>query len=750
MFRAYQNAESEVAFFFSLPPIAENKKLEQGEPGFGNWILNAESLLSSCPRSHHGRPYLLLQLASAKVHLNNISCRLSYLDDIILHLTEALLFPFRVVDGVPFKVVDAFRLLATILVRRFESSRQPSDLESGIKYLRLLFYLPHNNTDTQLSRVSAELANALSFKTELDPNSEHDNIEEVLSLYLHCDPWDPSEQYTASVLSRLALAVTNRLSKTGRAEYFEQVVGYLREGLKLCRPKDRPELAVLLVLLLSQHSYRASTEDDYQEIMALYNEYLPLLPSGHYLQPLARMAITLVAAQATGSDESDSNEMMINSLRATLNCLPPGNQYRSMSLHTLAELLRARYERFGREECLREANLCAEQALALYNTESLQSLHSTDGGSISTILSLIHANGSAAALEEEIQRSHERVSRTWPGQTGHSQALLNSHLVYLMKYSHSNETADLEEAINYHQMLLSSTSNTFKDEVNMASNLQLAFMQNGREELLEKSIDICQGVLMTRPRQASHARLFRVLGISLSLRCILLGRLENVNESISMYKAAFETYTNTSDKFGIACFWAHFARHFKHPSTSLAYQNALSVMRDALTGPTVQTQHVVIRNLGTHMQIPLNYASFLIERGQLELAVEILEQGRAFLWSELRGLHSSADQLRKVDPALADKFRDVTKALEAVTTSLSPHEISESLPGTERGHEETDAFSHTLAEQRRILQDRQAIISQIRKLPGVRKFLDGCPIPHSPKCCLRWTNCRHQSLPLAL
>jgi hypothetical protein len=314
-------------------------------------------------------------LASAKTHLNNISGQLSYLDDIILHLTEAVLFPFRVVDGVPFQVVDAFRLLASTLVRRFECSRKPSDLESGIKYFRLLFYLPRRDTDTQISKVSAELANALSFKTELDPNSEHDNIEEVLLLYLHCESSDPSEQYTSGVLSRLALAVTNRLSRTGKAEYFEQVVGYLREGLKLCRPKDRPELAVLLVLSLSVHSYRASTENNYQEIMALYNEYLPLLPSGHYLQPLARMAIILVAiTEATGGAESDSDEVTINSLRATLNCLPPGSQYRSMVLHTLAGLLRARYERFGREECLKEANLCAEQALALYNTENLQSL----------------------------------------------------------------------------------------------------------------------------------------------------------------------------------------------------------------------------------------------------------------------------------------------------------------------------------------------------------------------------------------
>ncbi|KAH9006571.1 CHAT domain-containing protein [Lactarius hatsudake] len=681
LFRAYQSAE------------------EQGEPAFGNWIANAESFLPSCLRSHHGRPYLLTQLASAKTYRNILLRRSSDLDDIILYLTGALLFPFRVVDGTPFKVIDTFSLLACTLVRRFECSRQPSDLESGIKYFRFLIHLPLRDTDTQISKVSAELANALSFKTGLDPTSERDNIEEVLSLYLHFAPWDPSEEYTASVLSRLALAVANRLCRTGKPEYYERVVGYLREGRKLCRPKDHPELAVLLAILLTWHSSHTGTEDSYQEMMALYKEYLPLLPSGHYLQSSARLAMGLAATvHSKGGDESDGHDEAINCCRATLNCFPPGSQYRTMCLHVLAGLLRGRYERFGREECLREADLCTEEALTLYESENLRSLRDSDGGLTSTMLSLIHANASTAALEEEIQYSHERLSGTQPGQIGHRHALRNN----------------LEEVINYHRMLISSTPNTYKDEVDVARNLQLAFLRGGRGELLEKSINICRDVLKTH-RQASHARLFEILGDSLTLRCLLLGPLESVNEPVSMHKAAFEAYTNASDKFRIACFWARFSRVFKHSSTSLAYQNALSVMQNTLTGPTVQTQYAIIRNLGNHMQIPLDYASFLIERG------------RALLWSEMRGLRTSVDQLRNVDPALADKFQDVSQALEAVTTSVSLHEKSETPPGTERGHEETDTFSHTLKEQRRILQDRQEIISQIRKLSGFESFLKAVP-----------------------
>ena len=83
---------------------------------------------------------------------------------------------------VAFKVVGAFHLLACTLVRRFGCSRQPSDLKTGIEYFHLRIHLPLRDTGTPISEVSAELTNALSFKTKLDPNSEHDNTKEVISI----------------------------------------------------------------------------------------------------------------------------------------------------------------------------------------------------------------------------------------------------------------------------------------------------------------------------------------------------------------------------------------------------------------------------------------------------------------------------------------------------------------------------------------------------------------------------------------
>ena len=70
-----------------------------------------------------------------------------------------------------------------------------------------------------------------------------------------------------------------------------------------------------------------------------------------------------------------------------------------------------------------------------------------------------------------------------------------------------------------------------------------------------------------------------------------------------------------------------------------------------------------------------DYASFQIETGQLKQTLETLERGGAILWSEMRGLRTSTDQLRTVDPALAEKFVDIIRRLESVTMSVAHGDV---------------------------------------------------------------------------
>jgi hypothetical protein len=68
------------------------------------------------------------------------------------------------------------------------------------------------------------------------------------------------------------------------------------------------------------------------------------------------------------------------------------------------------------------------------------------------------------------------------------------------------------------------------------------------------------------------------------------------------------------------------------------------------------------------MRVPLEYASYQIERGRLGQAIETLEQGR--LCFGLRGVRTPVDHLRRVDPGIADKFLAVIRDLEAIAVSI--------------------------------------------------------------------------------
>ena len=73
--------------------------------------------------------------------------------------------------------------------------------------------------------------------------------------------------------------------------------------------------------------------------------------------------------------------------------------------------------------------------------------------------------------------------------------------------------------------------------------------------------------------------------------------------------------------------------------------------------PTLQLQHTTLTALpASSYEMPLDYASYQAKQGQLEQAIETLERGRALLWSEMRHLRTSTDQLLEADPELGHRF----------------------------------------------------------------------------------------------
>jgi CHAT domain-containing protein len=98
--------------------------------------------------------------------------------------------------------------------------------------------------------------------------------------------------------------------------------------------------------------------------------------------------------------------------------------------------------------------------------------------------------------------------------------------------------------------------------------------------------------------------------------------------------------------------------------------------------------------------------------------------GRGLLWSEMRGLRISVDH-RRVDPLLARRFAALNEDLESLTTSALPTVWSNG--GGINSNREVDTFSRIMVKQRKLLDERNRLITQIRLVPGFENFLMAPP-----------------------
>jgi CHAT domain-containing protein len=259
-----------------------------------------------------------------------------------------------------------------------------------------------------------------------------------------------------------------------------------------------------------------------------------------------------------------------------------------------------------------------------------------------------------------------------------------------------------------------------------AQSFLLSFTRKRSENTLRHSIDITKDLLEMRPRQIRRLKLFRMLAF-----CFALGNHipEHRNESVSMFGDSFQEESATAtEKLRIAWWWATFARSWGHSSTSLAYQNTLSALQYSLSGAfTIERQPATIDRLGMKIHIPLEYASYQIETGQLESAVETIEQGKMLIWDEIYGLRTFVGRIRRFNPDLAERLATVNQDLVDVNALILAHKDAGSQLDEEGDHEHMDNFNPLVKKRRWLLRERQDLTAMVKTLPGFENFMESVP-----------------------
>ena len=187
--------------------------------------------------------------------------------------------------------------------------------------------------------------------------------------------------------------------------------------------------------------------------------------------------------------------------------------------------------------------------------------------------------------------------------------------------------------------------------------------------------------------------------------------------------ASKDTYAGPRERFILTCEWALMARLDGHPTAPTAYEAAIILMEETfLYAPTLETQHFDLLSLRSLCQeLRTDYASYEVGRGQLEDAIQVLERGRALIWSELRALRASINQL-PVNSPLAKELAAVNRELEKLTMSIAPSTVMNNKDGREDG-EGTDKFGRLVVSHRKLLAKRSELVSQIQAIPGFEDFM---------------------------
>ena len=630
-------------------------------------------MLPTLPRYHPLRPICACLLAFQLLKRYELLNQRDDIDKAILYLTDSLLsLPLSWLAQGP-TVVDALLLLALSLGMRSEVSKEPEDVISAAKYLRFLRDSAYTPIAVQRQYVTACLVEMLAFQMELKASDAVQTLEEMTTLTQELLTSDPSSDHTTHASACFARAVGHTLPELSPNRLLNEIIKCLRLA-RMHKPELREVHFCLANCLYIR--YRYTLNDGLDEAVSILDEIIASSsPGDKFLAECQKSVAHMVLLRSAIDSHPEHSEEAIYRARAFLSSSSAADTLYPTWTHILEHAAKNRFENFGSidgfEASSRSNPLPADVA---QKTRPLDKL-----------LNEIR-NFSITGIEEAIELGRSILA--------------------------SSDPSDLESSREFGEILFEAFDRT--QNINYLNESILTFRQ----------------ILARRPPKIPRMRTILGLFISLSTRFkISRGkRMQDLQEMVELHPQFLSDgsqWLSLPHRFNLACCWALLARATQHPSTSTAYETALSLMQDvAPFSPTLHLQHATFTTflIFSH-EIPLAYASYQVERGQLEQAIETLERGRALLWSEMRHLRTSIDQLLDADPELGHKFEALNRDLEELTKSIPPSHnlnlddvVSDDLRAG-------DQFGSLFRRQRGLLKERDKLIPKIRSLPGFDRFL---------------------------
>ncbi|EJD03441.1 TPR-like protein [Fomitiporia mediterranea MF3/22] len=696
--------------------------------------------LQHCLDSHPDRSMFLNSLANSLRTQFEQNGQTENLDEAIeLHRAALQLRP----DDHPNRS-GSLNNLAGSLHSRFNQHRQTADLVEAIELHRAaLQLLPDSHPDR-----SASLDNlASSLQTQFEQNGQTENLDEAIRLHhaaLQLRPDGHPDR--SSSLYNLATSLQTQFKQNGQTADLDEAIELHRAALQLL-PEGHPNRTASLDNLASslQTRFRQHGQtEDLDEAIEHHRAGLQLLPDGHpnRFKSLNNLANSL----HTRFDQYGQTENLDEAIklhRAALQLCPDGHPDRSMSLDNLASSLRTRFEQNGQTENLNEA--IDHHRVALQLCLDGHPDHSTSLNNLAISLQTrFQQNGQTENLDEAIELHRAALQLCPAGHPDRSASLNNLAGSLQTRFRQYGQTADLDEAIRLHRAALQLYPDSHPIRSgslnNLAGSLQTRFQQHGRTADLDEAIKLHRAALQLCPDgHPKRSVSLNNLAGSLQTRFQQHGQTADINEAIELNQcikslecAAEHMFSSLVERLKSASRWVTLARNHSHHTTSRAYKVVMLLLQRFLViHPTLCAQHDFLIGKLNYTMLTLDAVAYAVEENRLEEAIEILEQGRGLLWSQMRGFRTPLDDLADTNRELAERFRIVSRQLEDLATTSSALRNNSSTAGSGLSaldvHGERILSEERLKLKKKLSSEQEELIREIQQIPGFESFLTATP-----------------------
>jgi CHAT domain-containing protein/tetratricopeptide (TPR) repeat protein len=673
--------------------------------------------LALCPVGHPDRSGPLINLA------NQLYTRFEHrgndedLDEAIaLHREWLALHPDR---------SSSLSNLANQLSIRFDHRGNVEDLEEAITLDREALALrpaDHPDRSSSLNHLAVRLS------TRFDHKGNDEDLDEAIALdreALALRPADHPDR--SSSLNHLAVRLSTRFDHKGNDEDLDEAIALYREVLALC-PVDHPDrsssLNHLAIRLSTRFNHRGNAKD-LDEAIALHKEALTSCPVGHPDRPSS--LINLANELSTRFDHRGNVEDLDQAIalqREALALHPVGHTDRSLTLHSLGNVLSTRFDHRGNAEDLIQAIALHREALDLRpvgHADRPLSLHSL-GNVFST---RFDCQGNAEDLDQAIALHREALALRPVGHPDRPSSLTGvaNQLSTLCDHRGNAEALDQVIALHREALALHPVGHPVRPSslINLANALSTRFQHQGNAEDLNESRENLRraSALLTQndPRQLTVHSSLATVYLSFHRSGLHGTGPGEDTDSLNAAMHHFETAANVVPggllfRLRASLSWVHHADQHRHSTELEAYATSMRLM-DAYMSATasVSSRHSAMKDFPRTLAV--DAASCALRSGDVCRAVELLEQGRTIIWTQMTRFRIPLDSLHihsDHTAALMKRFRHLSSLLDRPPTS---HADSTRSVDVEAEH----------TRYRRLVEDWDGVVEEIRKIEGFSRFL---------------------------